>query len=129
MAIGLLAAIGNTVRLSVEQRRDEIRVSKLVGASNGYIARPFLYAGLFLGLVGGLVAWLLQLVVVGLVGHEINQFLALYTAQANSLAVSQIALFAQQAAQDLGLLLGTGAALGWLAALVASHRAIAACEP
>ena len=129
MAIGLLAAIGNTVRLSVEQRRDEIRVSKLIGASNGYVARPFLYAGLFLGLGGGLVAWLLQLVVVGLVGHEVNQFLALYTAQANSLAVSQIALFAQRAAQDLGLLLGTGAALGWLAALVASHRAIAACEP
>ena len=129
MAIGLLAAIGNTVRLSVEQRRDEIRVSKLIGASNGYIARPFLYAGLFLGLGGGLVAWLLQLVVVGLVGHEVNQFLALYTAQANSLAISQIALFAQQAAQDLGLLLGAGAALGWLAASVASHRAIAACEP
>lgn len=129
MAIGLLAAIGNTVRLSVEQRRDEIRVSKLIGASNGYIARPFLYAGLFLGLGGGLVAWLLQLAVVGLVGHEVNQFLALYTAQANSAAASTIALSVQRAAQDLGLLLGTGAALGWLAALVASHRAIVACEP
>lgn len=129
MAIGLLTAIGNTVRLSVEQRRDEIRVSKLLGASNGYIARPFLYAGLFLGLGGGLVTWLLQLVVVGLVGNEVNQFLSLYTAQATSLAASQIALFVQRTAQDLGLLLGTGAALGWLAAFVASHRAIAACEP
>jgi len=129
MAIGLLAAIGNTVRLSVEQRRDEIRVSKLIGASNGYIARPFLYAGLFLGLGGGLAAWLLQLAVVGLVGHEVNQFLALYTAQANSLAASPIALSVQRAAQDLGLLLGTGAVLGWIAALAASHRAIAACEP
>ena len=129
MAVGLLTAIGNTVRLSVEQRRDEIRVSKLIGASNGYIARPFLYTGLFLGLGGGLVAWLLQLVVVGLVGHEVNQFLALYTTQANSVAASQITLFLQQAAQDLELLLGTGAALGWLAAFVASHRAIAACEP
>lgn len=129
MAIGLLTAIGNTVRLSVEQRRDEIRVNKLLGAGNGYIARPFLYAGLFLGLGGGLVAWLLQLVMVGLVGNEVNQFLSLYTAQANSLAASQITLFVQRTAQDLGLLLGTGAALGWLAALVASHRAIAACEP
>ena len=129
MAVGLLTAIGNTVRLSVEQRRDEIRVSKLIGASNGYIARPFLYAGLFLGLGGGLVAWLLQLVVVGLVGHEVNQFLALYTTQANSVAASQITLFLQQAAQDLKLLLSTGAALGWLAAFVASHRAITACEP
>ena len=74
-------------------------------------------------------AWLLQLAIVGLVGHEVNQFLALYTAQANSAAASTIALSVQRAGQDLGLLLGTGAALGWLAALAASHRAIVACEP
>ena len=129
MAVGLLTAIGNTIRLSVEQRRDEIRVSKLIGASDGYIARPFLYSGLFLGVGGGLLAWLLQLVVVGLVGHEIDQFLALYAAEAGSSGAFALSESLQRAGQELGLLLGTGALLGWLAALVASRRAIAACEP
>jgi len=129
MAVGLLTAIGNTIRLSVEQRRDEIRVSKLIGASDGYIARPFLYSGLFLGVGGGLLAWLLQLVVVGLVGHEIGQFLALYASEAGNSGAFALSATLQRASQELGLLLGTGALLGWLAALVASRRAIAACEP
>ncbi len=129
MAVGLLTAIGNTIRLAVEQRRDEIRVSKLIGASDGYIARPFLYLGLFLGIGGGLLAWLLQLIVVGLIGHEVGQFLALYAVEDGNTGAFELGEGVQRAGRELGLLLGAGGLLGWVAALVASRRAIAACEP
>ena len=59
LALGVLLVIGNTIRLAVENRRDEIVVVKLVGGTNGYVRRPFLYTGLWYGVAGGLLAWLL----------------------------------------------------------------------
>ncbi|MGQ0618431.1 MAG: permease-like cell division protein FtsX [Panacagrimonas sp.] len=58
LALGLavVIAIGNTIRLDIEARREEIAVMKLIGAPPGFIRRPFLYAGLWYGLVGGLLA-------------------------------------------------------------------------
>ena len=58
IALGLAAvlAMGNTIRLDIEARRDEISVMKLVGAPNSFIRRPFLYAGFWYGLSGGVVA-------------------------------------------------------------------------
>ena len=61
MGAGLLGAaiiviIGNTIRLDIENRREEIEVTKLIGASNGFVRRPFLYSGLWYGLGGGLLA-------------------------------------------------------------------------
>ena len=56
--------IGNTIRLDIENRRDEIEVTKLIGASNAFVRRPFLWTGFWYGLLGGLMA--LLLVYVGL---------------------------------------------------------------
>ena len=51
--------IGNTIKLAVESRRDEILVVKLVGGTNAFVRRPFLYTGFWYGLGGGILAWLL----------------------------------------------------------------------
>lgn len=58
LAVALLAIIGNTIRLQILTLRDEIEVSTLIGATDAFIRRPFLYAGALQGLLGGLVAWL-----------------------------------------------------------------------
>jgi cell division transport system permease protein len=56
LAIGLVAVTFNTVRLQILTQAAEIEVSRLVGASDGYIRRPFFYLGALLGVLGGLVA-------------------------------------------------------------------------
>ncbi|WP_026958377.1 permease-like cell division protein FtsX [Aliagarivorans taiwanensis] len=59
----LLAAVvlivSNTLRLGILSRRSEIEVMKLVGATDGFIRRPFLYIGFWYGVIGGLLAWVL----------------------------------------------------------------------
>jgi cell division transport system permease protein len=55
----LLLVIGNTIRLHIENRRTEIEVVKLVGGTDGYVRRPFLYMGAIYGLGAGLIAWAL----------------------------------------------------------------------
>ncbi|MCY0965664.1 permease-like cell division protein FtsX [Parathalassolituus penaei] len=62
LALAILLVVGNTIRLAIAARVDEIRVSKLVGATNAWVRRPFLYTGLWYGLVGGLMAWLMLIV-------------------------------------------------------------------
>ena len=57
LVLTLLLVIGNTIRLHIENRRREIEVIKLVGGTDGYVRRPFLYLGALYGLGAGLLAW------------------------------------------------------------------------
>ena len=59
LAAAIIVIIGNTIRLDIQNRREEIEVTKLIGASNAFVRRPFLYSGLWYGLGGGLLALLL----------------------------------------------------------------------
>ena len=59
LAVGVLLIIGNTIKLAIESRRSEILVVKLVGGTNAFVRRPFLYTGFWYGLSGGLAAWVL----------------------------------------------------------------------
>lgn len=78
LALGVLLVIGNTVRLAIQNRRHEIVVVKLVGGTDAYVARPFLYTGLWYGMGGGLLA----LLILGLgfiwVSSTVDQLAALY---------------------------------------------------
>ena len=58
LGAGVVLIVGNTIRLDILNRRAEIEVMKLVGASDGFARRPFLYSGIWYGLGGGLLAWL-----------------------------------------------------------------------
>lgn len=57
LSLAVVLVIGNTIRLSLYNRREEIEVYKLVGATDAFIRRPFLYSGLWYGLLGGIMAW------------------------------------------------------------------------
>lgn len=59
LALAIVLVVGNTIRLAIAARTDEIRVVKLVGGTNAYVRRPFLYTGLWYGFVGGILAWLM----------------------------------------------------------------------
>lgn len=82
MAALIVAAIvfnvANTIRLAVELRRDEAQVQLLVGATRAYVRRPYLYMGLWLGVLGSLLAWWAVNMVLHLARDEVNPFLASY---------------------------------------------------
>ncbi len=78
LALTVLLVIGNTIRLNIENRKEEIKVSKLIGATSGYIRRPFLYTGVWYGLFGGVMSLVLvHLALLWFVG-PVNELAKLY---------------------------------------------------
>lgn len=59
LSLGVLLVVGNTIRLAIESRRTEIEVVKLVGGTDNFVRRPFLYLGFWYGLGGAMTAWVL----------------------------------------------------------------------
>jgi cell division transport system permease protein len=120
--LGLAVAIlvGNTIRLEIQNRSAEIEVTKLVGGTDGFIRRPFLYLGLCYGLTGGLFAYLLILATLVVLRPSVSALAALYD--------SQFAL-AGLSWRQTGVLLGGGALLGWAGAWLATARHLRAVEP
>ena len=78
LGFAILAIIGNTIRLQIVTQRNEIEVSKLIGATNRFIRRPFLYAGSLYGLGGGISALILINAIVSLFNYAIADFAKLY---------------------------------------------------
>lgn len=78
LAIAVLLVIGNTIRLDIQNRREEIEVAKLIGASDAFIRRPFLYTGLWYGIIGGVLAWLITLVSLLMMEQPIHKLALLY---------------------------------------------------
>jgi cell division transport system permease protein len=78
LGLGVLLVIGNTIRLEIENRRDEIHIMSLVGATNGFARRRFLYGGAWYGLLGGILAWLLVTLVVWLLADQAASLADLY---------------------------------------------------
>lgn len=78
LLLGVVLILGNTLRLAIESRRDEILVVKLMGGSDAFVRRPFLYTGLWYGVGGGLCAILLVAAAFAVLGPVANQLTALY---------------------------------------------------
>jgi cell division transport system permease protein len=81
LVLGVLLVLGNTIRLAIENRREEIVVVKLVGGSDAFVRRPFLYTGLWYGLGGGLVAWLAVTAALWLLEQPVETLAMLYQNQ------------------------------------------------
>ena len=120
LSLGVVAVIGNTIRLEILNRRAEIEVTKLVGGSNAFVRRPFLYTSVLYGVVGALLAWGIIAISVLVLRPPVATLAKLYG--------SQFALHGLSLA-DLGLLLLAGLVLGWLGAWVPSSRQLSAIEP
>ncbi|HET7360008.1 MAG TPA: permease-like cell division protein FtsX [Rhodanobacteraceae bacterium] len=113
LAMAALLVIGNSVRQDIRSRAEEIAVLKLVGASHGFVRRPFLYAGLWYGLAGGVVAAILVLAMEAAVAAPVAR---LATSYGGRLQVAGLAWW------QLLLAPLVAAALGWLGARVVSAR-------
>jgi cell division transport system permease protein len=120
LGVGVLAVIGNTVRLEILNRRAEIEVSKLVGGSNAFVRRPFLYTGLYYGLAGGLVATLLGLLGLSLLNGPVTRLADSYGSAFRLLTPGLV---------ETAALLGSGALLGLVGAGLAAARHLARIEP
>ena len=120
LGLALVAITFNTIRLQILTRRVEIEVSKLIGATNPFIRRPFLYFGALQGLAGGLAAWLLVTGGVQIVNWGLAEVAALY---GSGLTVPGLS------GRDLAVLLGAASALGWLGAWLSVSRHLWQIEP
>lgn len=109
LSFALVAITFNTIRLQILTQREEIEVSKLIGASNGFIRRPFLYFGLVQGLLGGSTAWLIITVSLALLNASLSDLTQLY---ASNFSLQHLSL------GDSVTLLVFAAYLGWLGALL-----------
>ena len=113
LGLGALLVVGNTVRLDIQSRREEIGVLQLLGATDGFIRRPFLYLGAWYGLAAGMLA----IALLALVGSALRMPLADLAASYGS----RFALGGFTVLQALAVL-GGATFLGWLGAgIVAGH--------
>ncbi len=105
LGIGVALIVGNTIRLDVLNRRSEIEVMKLVGGTDGFARRPFLYSGLWYGFGGGVFALVLVAVAVAAVGGPVGRLAALYGSPFRLSGLDfTTAAFVLAAASVLGLL-------------------------
>ena len=78
LSFALIVVTFNTIRLQILTKRDEIEVSKLIGATSNFIRRPFLYFGAIQGVAGGAFAWLIVALVINLINNELTNLVQLY---------------------------------------------------
>ena len=80
LALGVVLIVGNVIRLSIANRKEEIVIAKLVGASNGFVRRPFLYTGVCYGLFGGLLAVIMVALAAFWLASPVARLATLYAA-------------------------------------------------
>ncbi len=120
LALAILLVVGNTIRLTILSRSQEIIVTKLIGATNAFIRRPFLYTGFWYGLMGAVLAWLLVAILLGLLSDPVSRLSFLYS---SGFSLDGLDL------ETVIILLGSGIALGLLGSWLAVGRHLQAIEP
>ena len=120
LGLSVVLVVGNTIRLDILNRRAEIEVMKLVGATDGFARRPFLYSGIWYGLGGGLGAVVLVAGAVAALARPLDHLASLYGSPFHLEGLR----FASTA-RILGIAIG----LGWLGSWIAATRHIRAVEP
>jgi cell division transport system permease protein len=78
LCLSVVLIIGNTIRLAILNQKDAIAVMKLVGATDSFIQRPFLYAGVWYGILGGVVAWLCVTILIQYLSGALAELTDLY---------------------------------------------------
>ena len=120
LLLGVLLIIGNTLKLAIENRREEIVVVKMVGGTDGFVRRPFLYSGLWYGFGGGIIAIIiLQLLGIWL-ASPLDNLSSLY--QSNYAVSGYGGLLALS-------LVGLSTFLGWLSAWLAVRKHLNEIQP
>lgn len=110
LALAVLLVVGNTIRLAIQNRRDEIVITKLIGATDAFIRRPFLYTGFWYGLLGGFIAYAMVEGSLWFLSGPVNSLAGLYN---SSFRLDGVDLLTMGALVVGGLLLGLSGS--WLA--------------
>lgn len=120
LAAAVMLVIGNTIRLAIENRRDEIIVAKLVGGTDAFVRRPFLYTGAWYGLGGGVTALIILQLSLWWLNGPISRLAVLYN--------SDFRLAGLPLDGVVGLL-AMSLVLGWLGAWLAVRRHLDDIDP
>ena len=120
LGVAIVVIIGNTIRLDIQNRREEIEVTKLIGASNAFVRRPFLWSGFWYGLFGGLLA-------LGLVQYGLF-LLEQPVARLAGLYQSGVTVLSLAPAESLAIL-AVGVVLGLVGSWFAAARHMRQIEP
>ncbi|CAB0150678.1 Cell division protein FtsX [Pseudidiomarina piscicola] len=120
LCIAVVLIVGNTIRLNISSKRDEIMVMKLVGATDAYIQRPFLYTGIWYGLVGGIITWLATALLLWWISGAVRDIADLYDSQfrLNGLNLT-----------EMGVVWGLAIGLGLVGSYLAVRKHVSAIEP
>jgi cell division transport system permease protein len=120
LAVAVLLILGNTIRLAIENRKEEIAVLKLVGGTTPFVCRPFLYMGVLYGLGGSIIAVILTAVIIAILNTPIEELARSYQ---STFELSGLDF------ESTLLLILFGTSLGWLGAWLAVRRHLDEIEP
>lgn len=120
LGLTVILVVGNTIRLDIENRRAEIEITKLIGGTDAFVRRPFLYTGMWYGLIGGSLAALLLIISVFILTGPSSRLASLYESNFEPMGPGLSGTLT---------LLGCGVLLGLLGAALAVGRHLAAIEP
>ncbi|MBN2885970.1 MAG: ABC transporter permease [Chromatiaceae bacterium] len=120
LGLGVLLIVGNTIRLEILNRRIDIEIMELVGATAAFVRRPFLYAGAWYGLLGGLGAWLLVTLLLSLLQGPVSRLAELYGASFRLAGLDALALL---------LVVGGSVLLGLTGSWIAVERHLRGAHP
>ncbi|MEH6463359.1 MAG: permease-like cell division protein FtsX [Shewanella psychromarinicola] len=120
LILAVVLVIGNTIRLAIMNRRAEIEVMKLVGATEAFIQRPFLYTGIWYGVIGGILAWLIINLLVWYIDGALAELLGLYGSE---LTIESLTF------SELIKLVLLASFLGWLGSYLSVRQHLRSIEP
>lgn len=120
LGLAVIVTVGNTIRLDIQARREEIVVMKLIGAPSSFIRRPFLYTGFWYGLSGSVVALIFVLAGLAALGAPVRNLAGLYDSDFSLAGPSFLAVLE---------MFGAGILLGWLGAFLTVTRNLGKIEP
>lgn len=120
LGVAIFVIVSNTIRLTIQNRQQEIEVTKLIGGTDAFIQRPFLYAGMWYGVIGSLIAVILVWLALGLLENPVNRMATLYN--------SDYALIRLGAGDTITLIL-LGVLLSWTGSWFSVRRQLREIEP
>lgn len=120
LCVAVVLIVGNTIRLNISSKRDEIMVMKLVGATDAYIQRPFLYTGIWYGLVGGVITWLATAVLIMWLSGAVRDIAELYDSQFTLTGLNLT---------EMAVVWGIAVGLGLVGSYIAVRKHVTAIEP
>lgn len=120
LSVAVIMIVGSTMRFAIHNRHEEIQILKLIGATDSYIMRPFLYTGIWYCLAGAIIAVLMVNIIILSIGVALNQLAVAYQMHYPLQGLSVVHIF---------ILIGFAILLGWVGANLSVKRQLSSIEP